>query len=127
MTPARIETDNSHLQDLIREIEGTQNPFIPGSDKLYCLATGKAASDTVKDDLLQLQEKGSEWHQKFVNECKEDAARFEKPIKRQKVKNFAHDVVKMKIPAKDKKIREVSCTRDLFGRLTYLALSYAKG
>ena len=123
LTPARIQKDNSNIQDVIKEIEGTQNPFIPGDDNLYCLSTGKAASDSVKNDLLQLQEKGSEWHQKFVNECKEDPARFDKPIKRQKVKNFAQDAVKMKVPAKDQRIKEVKCTRDLFGRLLYLAVT----
>ena len=123
LKPSRIRKDNENLKDLLHEVESTQNPFIVSDDNLYCLSTGKAASHAVKNDLLTLQEKGSEWHQQFVTECKEDARRFERPIKRRKVKNFANDAVKVKVPAKDKKLKEVKCTRDLFGRLLYLALT----
>jgi hypothetical protein len=67
--------------------------------------------------------KGSKWHQEFVNDCKADAGRFEKPIKRRNVKNFTQDAVKVKVTTKDKHIREVKCTRDLFGRLLFLAVT----
>ena len=46
--------------------------------------------------------------------------RFEKPIKRQKVKNFAANAVTVKMSLK---IKELQCTRDLFGRLLYLAVT----
>ena len=48
---------------------------------------------------------------------------FNRPIKRKKVKNFGQDAVKMKVSGKDNKLKEVKCTRDLFGRLLYLALT----
>lgn len=123
LKPSRIRKDHENLKDIMSEVEGTRNPFVASDDNLYCLSTGKAASDSVKNDLLVLQEKGSEWHQQFVTECKEDPTRFERPIKRKTVKNFGQDAVKMKVPAKDKKLKEVKCTRDLFGRLLYLALT----
>jgi hypothetical protein len=98
--------------------------FVNGNDgHLYSLSTGKATSDAVKDDLLHAKDKGSQWHQEFISECKEYAGRFELAIKRRKVKNFAQDAVKMKLTTKDKQIREVKCTRDLFKRLLYLAIS----
>ena len=48
---------------------------------------------------------------------KDNPARFEKTIKRRKIKN----VKKINIPQKDLKVREVLCTRDIWGRLAYLA------
>ena len=48
---------------------------------------------------------------------KENPVRFEKRIKRRKIKNFATDGKKMNIPQKDL----ILITRDLWGRLVYLA------
>ena len=52
---------------------------------------------------------------------KENPARFEKPIKRRKIKNFTNDFKKMNIPQKDLKVKEVLITRDIWGHLVYLA------
>lgn len=38
-----------------------------------------------------------------------------------KVKNFASEAVKMKVKDKDMKIKKIQASRDLFGRLLYLA------
>ena len=46
-------------------------------DHLYCLTTGKAASDDVRNDLLQVVEKGKLWHEEFLSQCKENPKRFE--------------------------------------------------
>ena len=123
LKPSRIQKDNSDLSQIISELENTLNPFSVHDDALYCLNTGKAVCNDVKYDLLLSKDKGSEWHQQFVKECKEDPGRFEKAVKRRKVKNFTYDAVKAKITPKDKKVKEVKCTRDLFGRLLYLAVS----
>ena len=63
------------------------------------------------------------WYEEFLTGCKDNADRFDKPIKRRKVKNFANDALTIKVAAKDQKIKEVRCTRDLFGRLLFLAAS----
>ena len=111
---SRIQKDNNDLQRVIKEIEDTLNSFTVSDDHLYCLTTGKAASDDVRNDLLQVMEKGTLWHEEFLSQCKENSERFEEPIKRRKVRNFAHDALKMKIGAKDQKIKEIRCTGDLF-------------
>ena len=123
LKPYCIHKDNEILKDIMSEVEGTQNPFVESCDNLYCLSTGKAAFDSFKNDLLMVQEKESEWHQQFVTECKEDPKRFEGPIKCKKLENFAYDAVKKKVSSKHKKVKKVQCTRDLFGRLLYLALT----
>jgi hypothetical protein len=92
----REEEDNIDLVRIMNEIENTVNPFTVPADSLYCLTTGKAVSESVKLDLIHSQTKGSHWHQEFVNDCKANAGRFKKPIKRWKVKNFTQDAVKVK-------------------------------
>lgn len=50
-----------------------------------------------------------------------DSKRFEKPIK-YKIKNFTHDAMRTKVSYNDKKkMKEIKCTRDIFGRLLFLA------
>jgi hypothetical protein len=39
------------------------------------------------------------------------------------VKNFTQDAVRVKVTTTDKKIREAKCTRDIFGRFLFLAVS----
>ena len=98
------------------------NPFeLEVDDNLYCLSTGKDVSNEIKIDLLNSIDIGKRWCQEFVDGCFNDAARFEKPIPRRKVKNFDCDAITMKVCHKDRKIKEVLCTRDLFGRLLYVA------
>ena len=63
------------------------------------------------DDLLAASAIGQKWHDDYIQECQEDPARFEKPIKRRKVKNFAHDALKMKVKTKEK------CGSSLYKRL----------
>ena len=79
--------------------EGTDNA------KLYHLSSGRAASNDMKDDLINVvskHAKGTTWADK-EQECKENPARFEKPIKRNKLKKFTTDAKKMNIPQKDLK------------------------
>lgn len=123
LKPSRIARDNDDLRNTITELENTLNPFSIDDKVLYCLNTGKAASDNVTDSLLELEKTGSAWHQEFVNECRKDGGRFERAIKRRKVMNFTQDSVKVKVTTKDKQIKEAKCTRDIFGRLLYLAVT----
>ena len=78
-------------------------------------------ADDIKDDLLGCLEKGKAWHDEFLNGCLKDSSRFEKPIPRRKVKNFATAAVKSKVGGNDLKVVELQGTRDLFGRLLFLS------
>lgn len=64
---------------------------------------------------------GEIWLEEFKQECFADSERFEKPIKRRKIQNFTSNGVITQIPLKDKQIRQLRCSRDLFGRLLYLS------
>ena len=93
LKPYRIVRDNSDLRNIIKAIEDTLNPF----------------QDNLLDKLFCL-----------TTGC---AASSERPIKRRKIKNFASDAVKTKVKSKDQTILEVRCTRDIFGRLLFLAVT----
>jgi hypothetical protein len=47
---------------------------------------------------------GNEQREQFINECSEDPERFERPIKRNKILNFATAVPKQKISVSGKLI-----------------------
>lgn len=100
------------------------NPFshsLIEDPNLYCLADGKKAPDGVKNDMLNIIKLGDKWKGEFLEECFEDPERFERPLKRKKVKNFASSAVRSKIRGKQEKVVELKTTRDLLGRLVYLA------
>ncbi len=122
LSPKRIQRDNADIQSIINSIERTMNPFtLQPSSELFCLATGKALPEPIKVDLLQCYSKGKEWRNEFQTECAADPSRFEKPIKKRKIKNASQAAVKAKVTTKDQKLVEVQGTRDLFGRLLYLS------
>ena len=100
------------------------NPFAESlceDTNLYCLADGKKMPDEVRNDMLNLFHLGNEWKNEFLEQCLKDPDRFEKPLRRRKVNNFASAAVKIKLYGKQEKIVELKTTRDLLGRLVYLA------
>ncbi|RUM44803.1 MAG: hypothetical protein DSY80_04015 [Desulfocapsa sp.] len=122
LRPYRIKKDNTDLNKIIETIHTTMNPFAQEiDDNLYCLTTGVKVNDEIKEDLLFCLDKGKKWHDEFVKGCFKDPQRFEKPIQRRKIKNFASAAEKSKIKTKDLKVVELQGTRDLFGRLLYLS------
>ena len=75
----------------------------------------------MKDDLINVVFISTTWADTFRQECKENPARFKKPIKRKKIKNLTTDAKKKNITQQDLKVKEVFCTRDIWERLVYLA------
>ncbi len=75
----------------MNQIQETLNSFKGESDdkNLYCLTTGKAASEGVKQDLLGCKDYGHKRCETFKDECLKDTARFEKAIPRSKLRNCA--------------------------------------
>ena len=62
---------------------------------------------------------GHKWKDEFIHECTEDPTTFEIP--RQQLKTFASASVQSKLKGKDDKMLVLKTTRDLLGRLVYLA------
>lgn len=122
LKPYRVTRDNNDLWKLIDAIKNTMNPFNQCmDDNLYCITTGASVAHNIKEDLLGFQEKGQQLLANFTSESFLDQGRFEKPITRRKIRNFATAAVKKSITAKDQKVIELQGTRDLFGRLLYIS------
>ena len=119
----QIERDNCDLDKIIQIIKNMRNPFDQKLEKneLYCLSTGRATSNETASELLHCLELGNKYTETFKAECFENSLRFVKPIARRKVKNFSGNAIKTKIKVKDNTIKELKGTRDLFGRLLFLA------
>ena len=112
---SRLIRNATDLQSMIGQIQETCNPFQDlNSESLFNIHTGKAASDAVKQCLLNIQEDGKACHNKFVEECT-----AEKPITRFELVTFQNKCARS-MKAKDKKVAELRCTRDLMGRLQLL-------
>ena len=121
---SRMCQDDKDLAALTKSIENALNPFDENlaHDALFNLKAGKEASPETTECLLSLITRGREARDIFVKECIEEAARFEKPIKRMKILNFATASFKEDNGSKAAaKVVEARGTRDLFGRLLYLA------
>ena len=72
--------------------------------------------DEVKQDMQNIFPLGKTWKDEFLQGCFKDPARFEEPLTRRKVRNFASVTLKGKIRGKDEKVIEMKTTRDLLGR-----------
>lgn len=122
----RIEKDSKTLNSIVETIKKTMNPFSENVDKdsLFNLSTGKAASSTSTDYLLNVKSLGEEQKSKFFSECFEDSTRFVRPIPRNKMYNFASDCVKKSIKNTigDQKTL-IKMERDIFGRLLAIAVN----
>ncbi len=122
-----IRKDNGDQQKIMNQIQEKLNPFNEEYDdkkcnSAYCLTTGKAASEGVKQNLLGCIDYGHKRCETFKDECLKNMARFEKAIPQSKLRNFASDRVLVKVTTKDRMVQEIQCSRDLFGRLLYLAI-----
>lgn len=56
----------------------------------------------------------------FIEECKQDANRFEQPIKKEKLTTFRDECAKNH-RSTNNKVATLKCTRDLMGRLAIIA------
>lgn len=104
-------------------IATTMNPFADSlldNTNLYCLADGKQMPEEVKHDMLNISILGREWKEEFLQECFKDVTRFDKPLKRRNLKNFASVVIKSRVTGKNEKMVELKTTQDLTGKLLCL-------
>ena len=88
--PARIQKHNSQMKRLGQIIEEFCNPFGKNAPTtLVNLATGRAATKTTEEYLLQTMKRGQTEREKFLEEWNKDSTRFLMSLKRLRVNNFA--------------------------------------
>ena len=79
------------MDKLKKLITSTINSFQQRRHKehLFILKTGKQVTKIAETYLLNVMKEGKRQRDAFISECQEDNNRFEKPIRKVKVKNFA--------------------------------------
>lgn len=109
----------------IKTVEETFNPFEKeiSPEHLFNLTTGKAASQPTADFLLNLKPNGIKKMDQFITECNINLQRFEQPINRTKVLNFATEILKPKKASPlSNKINAVETEKFIIGRLLSIAI-----
>ena len=87
------------------------------------MKTGKQASQRTEKYLLNVQVYGEAKRYAFVDECKLNNARFEQPIQKQNIMNFAmENFEKRNKSKKAQQIAQTKGTRDMLGRLLFLSV-----
>ena len=119
--PRRMKKDHEQLEALKSMITNNKNPFTECEKELFNISTGKAAPQEVCDFLLHVYETGEKSYNAFVQSVIDDPAAFEKPIKKQRLLNFASMAVKVK-KIVNGKATVLQMERNLFSRLLTISL-----
>lgn len=92
----QVKKDKLDLNRIITVINNSINPFHENIDKnsLFNISTGKAASQPIADFLLNITSIGNKQKMEFISECVKEPGRFVKPIRKNKILNFASDCIK---------------------------------
>lgn len=106
------------VKKFTEQVLGNINPFDGGLNpqELFNLSSGKAATSETAEFLINVKSIGVKQRDDFIAECCIDRDRFSRPIKRNFVKNFSSQNVKMKTSS-TKKIDEASIERNILGHL----------
>lgn len=115
---------NTQVENFITEVQNNINPFSENLNrlKLFNISTGKSTSDSVAEFILKVESNGIEKMEKFIEECRTDVNRFNKPISKNVIKNFTSEIVKRKISSKIC-IQEAKHERNILGQILCLAMT----
>lgn len=110
-------SDSKYLKRFTEQIYGNINPFNGdiNPNVLFNISSGKAASSETAEFLANVKSMGSKQRDNFVGECCINNDRFNRPIKRNVVKNFSSENVKNK-KCSTRKI-DASVERNVLGHL----------
>ena len=121
LTQNPITRDNKDLGKLLKMIgQNFANPFTVKLQFLVNNQTGKAATAEISESVLNIESKGREKHNNLVSECTRNAERFEKSISKNTLRTFADQGARNE-RANNAVVKELRCTRDLFGRIAVIA------
>lgn len=105
------------------ELDKNINPFSDeiNTKKLFNVSTGKAASEAAMKFLLNVTSTGERQRDTFIEECRLDSKRFDRPIKRNTIKNFAAENASIKKSSVNQ-IDETKIERNILGQVLFLAI-----
>ena len=93
---SKVSKFHKDLENISEMIDTTMNPYSESmleDTNLYCIADGKKMTDKIKDDMLNVFFLGKKWREEFVQGCLDDPSRFERPLQKRKVSNFASSAI----------------------------------
>lgn len=116
---SRIKKDGEAIKRLTESIRKHINPFDGSVNQLalFNVTTGKCAQEDTLKFLLNIEAIGETAKNAFITECSENENRFEKPIKRQKIRTFAGEQKKIVRKSVDGKLQEEMTNKNLFARM----------
>lgn len=111
------------VKTFVGQVSANINPFNEDLNphELFNLSTGKAASSDTAEFLLNARSMGAKQRDQFIEECKGDTNRFERPIKRNKVSNFAAENIKHK-HSTVKTTDDASVERNVLGHILFCVM-----
>ena len=99
------------------------NPFDPADkERLYNIATGKAASADTEKFLLSVNVTGEIAKKSFISECIKRPERFKEKIPKQKMQTFETELGRKKIQRSNGKVVTACFVRDPMEKLLQPAL-----
>ena len=115
--------DNKLLHKVIDLLCAMMNPFDPADkERLYNIATGKAASADTEKFLLSVNVTGEIAKKSFISECIKRPERFKEKIPKQKMQTFETELGRKKIQRSNGRVVTACFVNDLFGSLLRLSL-----
>lgn len=123
LAKSRIKRNSLQLENVITNIKQNINLFSHDLEEslLYNISTGLAVQDNIEQFLLNVEKRGNEQREQFLEECSEDAERFESTIKNNRIVTFVDAVPKKRISMSGKLV-EVRMQCDLFAQLLFISL-----
>lgn len=122
-TEYRSNIFKNEVKKFSEEVKRNINPFDDDLNptKLFNLSSGKAASTETTEFLLNFEETGIKQMKVFIDECRADKKRFDRPLKKNAIKNFSVELFKNK-NSKFKQIDQTKAERNILGQVLCLAL-----
>lgn len=113
----------SQVLKFTEEVEKNINPFSDdlNRSKLFNLSSGKAASPETTEFLLNVEVNGLKQMQTFIKECINDKDRFDRPMKKNVVKNFSVEIFKSK-KSSVRHVDQTKAERNILGQVLCLAV-----
>lgn len=109
---------SKQVESFLQQVRENINPFCCdiNPSKLFNLSSGKSTSSQIAEFLLNVTTIGTKQKGEFIKECQIDSSRFNRPIKRHALKNFAFDSIQSK-KSLPRQVDATKAERNILGQI----------
>ena len=122
---SEIQKSETNVLNVIAAFNQFVNPFQVDSsrkDSLFCISSGKPATDKIADHLLNYSDIGNKAAETFIKTRLVDkSVKFHDTLKKQNLQTFSSMAVKKTLTSSKKKSIQITAERNLLGRLLILS------